>query len=419
MENRVTTFVLFIFIITLIPALVFAGNIKKDQIRLGVSSVNITPDKPTMMSGYGARKTPSVGVHDSLYASAFYFAGDKAKTLLITADLLWFPTTLADELKGLISSKTDIPAQNIMLVAVHNHGGPSIGYRGAESVKEYTDVLKGKLVGLAAKASKNPQPFLIGMGKGYCNLNINRRAEFTKGEIWLGRNPDGPCDHELDIIKFETFGHKPLAVLINWPCHCTATGQSNYLITGDWPGSAAQYIKNQIGNGVVVGVTAGASGDINPIYGPGDDFREVDAIGYQIGDETVNVLSKIEPCPVKDLQVTDTLLVFPGKKHSPNHFPQSFYEPGPDVEIRLSVFKIGNLILAGISGELFTEIGMEIKGQSPYSQTMVLTHCNGSSGYICTDSAFPKGGYEIAVTRLMPGIEKSLIKNIIELINSI
>ena len=46
-------------------------------------------------------------------------------------------------------------------------------------------------------------------------------------------------------------------------------GQDNYLITGDWPQSAARYIKDSAGKNIVVAVTAGASANINPIYGPG------------------------------------------------------------------------------------------------------------------------------------------------------
>ena len=36
----------------------------------------------------------------------------------------------------------------------------------------------------------------------------------------------------------------------------------------------------------------------------------------------------------------------------------------------------------GFPFEFMTEIGMEVKKQSPYSGTMIITHCNESSGYI-------------------------------------
>ena len=73
-------------------------------------------------------------------------------------------------------------------------------------------------------------------------------------------------------------------------------------------------------------------------------------------------------------------------------------------------------MLAGISGEVMNEIGLDIKKQSPYTSTIIVTHCNGSSGYICTDKAFSEGGYEVKVTRLMPGVEKPLTNQIIQMI---
>lgn len=80
-------------------------------------------------------------------------------------------------------------------------------------------------------------------------------------------------------------------------------------------------------------------------------------------------------------------MTFPGKKACKDQFPQKTYESGPDVKIRLTAFRIGHLMLAGISGEVMNEIGSDIKKQSPYTSTIIVTHCNGSSGYICTDKA--------------------------------
>ncbi len=413
--------IVFLIILTYsLPGLIFAQNTlnRAPPVGLGVSQVNITPDTPTLMSGYGSRKTPYTGVHDSLYASALFFSGEKQKVLLITADLLGFSFEFVDDTKSVISSKIGIPSENIMLVATHNHGGPSINENGSDTVRKYTAELKKRLTDIAVEASENIVPFRMGMGKGSCNMNINRRAVYASGEVWIGRNPDGPCDHELDVVKFESLENKPLAVLINWPCHGTVSGYENYQITGDWPGAAARFIREQIGENVVVAVTAGASAEINPIYGPGDSFREVEAIGYHVGSETNNVLALIETLPVNSLQAIETTLSFPGKNRCKDHFSHTSYEPGPDKEIRLSVFKIGNLVLAGISGELMTEMGMEIKKQSPYSGTIVVTHCNGKSGYICTDKSYPEGGYEIQVTELMPGVEKPLIHEVVGLIHS-
>lgn len=73
------------------------------------------------------------------------------------------------------------------------------------------------------------------------------------------------------------------------------------------------------------------------------------------------------------------------------------------------MLKIGSLVFAGISGELMTTIGMTVKERSPYPNTIILTHCNGSSGYLCTDEAYQEGGYEPMVSQTSPGIEKIIL----------
>ena len=418
--NKAFTGIL-ILLVSLLPEWAGARNSAKTDsfVKIGVARVNITPDKPAMMSGYEARKTPSTGVHDSLYASAFYFTGDKERTILITADIIAFNFEMTREIRSRIHAKTGIPEQNIMLVAAHNHGGPATGFHEA-SVKAYTEALLSKLTDLATNAAKNPQPFLMGVGKGYCDLNINRCAEFSKGEIWLGRNAAGPVDRDLSVVKFETLDHKPIAVLVNWPCHGTVTGDTNYMITGDWLGAAARYIRNEMGDHMVVGVTAGASGDINSIYGPnGSVFKEVDAVGYHVGEEALRVMGEMTPTPVETLQSNETMVKFPGKQVSPDRYPRETYDTAPDTEVRFSAMRLGSLVFAGISGELFTEMGMAIKKYSPYTNTVVMTHCNGSSGYICTDSSYVTGGYETKVTRIMPGNEEKVIQSSVRLIQSL
>src|ERR1051326_5440179 len=274
---------------SLVPIVSKAQNANdKGFARLGASQINITPNQPVIMSGYDARKTPSTGVHDSLFASALFFSGERNKALLISADLIGFPSSLVDTLKKSISLKTGLLSNNIMIIATHNHGGPAIHTyedKLPQANEDYINDLKQKIVTLSVEAMRNPVPFRMGMAKGICTLNINRRAIFADGGVWLGRNPDGPCDHELDVLKFTDEKDNLLALLVNWPCHGTVTGQENYDLTGDWPSSAARFIKKLAGKNVIVAVTAGASADINAIYGPGNDFNEVEAVGYHAVNE--------------------------------------------------------------------------------------------------------------------------------------
>ncbi|HUX96392.1 MAG TPA: neutral/alkaline non-lysosomal ceramidase N-terminal domain-containing protein [Bacteroidales bacterium] len=421
MKKIVSTFIVFT-VILILPSMAYCQNktAGKSVIKMGASQVNITPPAPTVMAGYAARTNPSTGVHDSLFASALYFTGDKVKSMIISVDLIGFTSAYVDELKGDLSKASGVAPENIMIAAVHNHGAPSPRSTDSDvtnTVPAYVKFLKERLIALSVNATKNPVPVKMGLSKGECKMNINRRAMIADGSIWLGRNPEGPCDHDLVVAKFVDMNNKTVAVLINWPCHGTVSGQDNTLITGDWPGAAARYIKKKEGRDIVVAVTAGASGDINPLYGPGKNFTEIEAIGFHVANEVNRLLDDIKTYPLKEVQTNNTVMEFPGKKPSSTNLPQGKWEPVPDNEIRLTLFKIGDLVLSGISGELVNEIGMDIKKRSPYSETIVVTHCNGSSGYICTDKMFSEGGYEVRVTRFMPGVEKPLADKYIELIH--
>ncbi len=89
------------------------------------------------------------------------------------------------------------------------------------------------------------------------------------------------------------------------------------------------------------------------------------------------------------------------------------------VNVRLSALKIGRVVFTGVSGEVFTEIGMQLKEKSPYMNTYMVTHCNGSSGYLITDKAYDEGGYEAKSTRVKSGAEHAIIKNLLEMIHGL
>ena len=392
------------------------------EIRMGFCRTNITPDQPVLMSGYDSRDKPSSGIHDSLFASALCFSDGTRQALMITSDLIGYPHDLADRLSARIAKATGIPAENILITATHNHGAPSIGTYDSltyEPNRNYRDLLEQKLVDISRNASEDLQQVKIGRGKGSCYLNINRRARFADGSIGLGRNQEGPCDHDVEVIKIESLQGDLLAVFVNWPCHGTANGSKNYLITGDWPGLAARYLEGDLGRDIIIFVTAGASADINALYGPNDKFKEITAVGYNLAQEVLKVLPGIQTKTAEHLNITQKQLLLPGKKPLPDYSPPKTLEEGEDVEVRLAALKFGDIILAGISGEVMTEIGMQVKERSPVENPVVITHCNGSSGYICTDKAFPEGGYEIKVTRLMPGAEKVIAENLLEMIGDL
>ncbi|MFC2126037.1 neutral/alkaline non-lysosomal ceramidase N-terminal domain-containing protein [Bacteroidota bacterium] len=394
---------------------------KWDGIRAGVSKILVTPEKPVRMSGYAARKDPFKGVHDDLYASAIVFDNGENKACLISVDVIGFSNDFVDDTKKMITKSTGVQEDFILLAAAHNHGGPTTRAYGGEATnneKEYAEILQKKIVQIAKEANGKLQSVRIGAGKGSCHMNINRRANHADGGIWLGRNPEGVCDTDVGVIRIDNMQSETIAVWVNWPCHATTGGQQNYQITGDWPGATARNVEKAY-EGAVVLVTAGASGDINPVYGPNDNFSDINAIGLTLGNEVIRVCKEIETYSHKDIKAISNPVIAKGKKRSENRMPNVSLEPGDDVEIRMASIKIGNIVISGISGELMNEIGLKAKEDSPYKYTFIVSNSNGGSGYLCTDKAYKEGGYEPMSARTMPGTQKLIEDNFKDMNNGL
>jgi neutral ceramidase len=65
------------------------------------------------------------------------------------------------------------------------------------------------------------------------------------------------------------------------------------------------------------------------------------------------------------------------------------------VPAELQMIYLGGIVLVGVPGELFSELGKQIKSSIPMHQVTVLGYTNHDIGYIPTRSAYAQGGYEI------------------------
>jgi neutral ceramidase len=401
----------------LITMILSTGGYAQNTLSVGTAIINITPEKPIPMSGYGSRTGPFEGIHDSIYARAIVFYDGENKAALISAELIGFSDTFCDEVSLGIEDKTGIKKEYLLISAVHSHSGPvtNVYYKDkSQEVDTYVEQLKHKLIQLVIKADRNLKPAHMGAGKGECRMNINRRIQDGKGNIQLGRNPYGPCDHEVGVVRIDDDRGNMLSVLLNWPCHGVVLGPRNKLISGDWPGATSTYIEDSVGNMVVVPVVIGASGDINPIYGPHIDFVDVNsyayapgAIAYDLGNEVIRVTNEIQTRSSGKINALRKSIFLRGKNI------------GNEVEVRLSVIRIGTIVFAGVNGEVFNQIGVKVKAASPNSQTFFITHCNGSCGYLVSDQAIPEGGYEVRSTGVHSGAESSIIDGLTTMIHEL
>ena len=89
--------------------------------------------------------------------------------------------------------------------------------------------------------------------------------------------------------------------------------------------------------------------------------------------------------------------------------------------------RIDDCAIVGTPGELFTEIGLEVRQRSPFGTTLFAGYCQGILGYVATADEHPHGGYEPAVAQrgfahpapFAPEAAKMLVDTALELLNEL
>jgi hypothetical protein len=284
------------------------------------------------------------------------------------------------------------------------------------------------------RAKAQLQPARFGAGTGAAHVNANRREPSSRG-WWLGFNENGPSDKTVAVLRFEDLSGKPIAFLINYAVHAVVMGPENLQITGDLAGATSRYVEEHyLGKvrtrsdagprlglrpeqqpGEVVAIwTSGAAGDQNPVsMARGEDFTLVGALGQVLGEAVVRAAGSIKTSERADLRTGQRLVTCPGRRVEPGPTPRPEYKfaDSDPVNIRLGLIMIGDVALAGVSGEVLTPIALRLKRESPFPQTIMITHANGSSGYIPNDDAYGQISYEITASRLKPGCAENEIVN--------
>jgi hypothetical protein len=65
---------------------------------------------------------------------------------------------------------------------------------------------------------------------------------------------------------------------------------------------------------------------------------------------------------------------------------------------------------------VFVQLGLDLKLDSPFRQTMIAELANGSIGYIPNRRAYPQGNYEVVSARCAAGSGEMLVQAALQLL---
>lgn len=374
----------------------------QSNLRAAVAKVDITPPADTPVVGH---VRPTNGVRDPIRAGVLLLSNEHTHAAIVTLDLISASSEMVAALRDVIAQKTEMPHENILVAASHNHSGPGWSRESAWSRE-----MVAKIGAATSNAVKEMRPVSVGYGEDRIDFNINRR-KVIDGRAVVRLNPDGPCDHRVKVLRFDDGRSlEPMSVLMHAVCHpCVFTWGDKLTpphpngfpkISADFPGEAQTFVETVYGSKTRAMFLQGCAGDIRPNL-PGEPYRcgdeaDIKWTGRSLGCAVVRATDRsvvreelAKRKTIYPLKCASSVIQLPGKKET--------------LACEMQALRIGGFLLLTIPGEPMVEYGLQIEKRIADRATVIVVgYANGHLGYICTHESYKSGGYEPNMSPLRP-----------------
>ncbi|WP_236974296.1 neutral/alkaline non-lysosomal ceramidase N-terminal domain-containing protein [Membranihabitans maritimus] len=390
---------------------------------------NITPDNSQNLLGYGART--STGVNDSIYHRILVMDDGKSEFFLVSSDICLVSPSEYERVKAMVMKEFGINGNQFWWSVTHTHSAPEVGPPGLPEVflgnryehnfdTAYTNFTVRELLSGLREARRLVQPSEFGVGWGFSQANINRRARDINGHTRLGMNPDGPVDRKIGILKIVEKGSgDPIALLSNYAIHGTVMSGQNLLISGDAPGVVSQYVEEKTGAPLLF--INGAAGNIAPIYSvyPSPGAGHLEEFKVLLGDKILQAQEAIV-ANRNDVhfEFGELIMKTPRKEglgwpSDLDKFNEQTANGQNTILLPIQFLKINKDIgIWAAPLELFCELSNEIRDRSPFPYTFYFGYTNGWLGYMLTEEEVGYGGYEPTVSPYRPEAGRQLVETV-------
>jgi hypothetical protein len=457
---------------------------EKKIFRAGAAKSNITPFLGGGLVGNFGTPPPATNVHDELHAKCLVLDDGTTKLVFAIVDIIGINRDVADEIKRIVNSETGIPKENILISAIHTHSATSVQgdgekrrrYTLGEPFDEYQKYFIRKVADGIRIAENNLEPARIGWGVGSVPQHVFvRRWKMKPGTVnpnpfggvdqvvmnpGVGNpnllEPAGKTDPQVSFISVQSLKGRPIALLGNYSLHYvggTPKGDISadyFAVFGD---RIQELLKADRQYPPFVGILSnGTSGNVNNINfrGPSEKrepYEKINIVANDVAQEVFRVYQTIQYrdyVTIKAAQKELTLKVRkPDEKmisyakmvlakpetEKPYHRHEKDYASRtllslewPDqIGVVLQVFRIGELGVAAIPFETFTDTGLALKEKSPFKPSFTIELANGSYGYLPTPEQHKLGGYEtwFGTNRVETEASEKILATLLDLFNSI
>lgn len=444
----------------------------------GFGQVDVTPSQLGVpMNGHGnPRERLSTNHLTSIYAIAVAVSDGEGNTaVMLSLDSCNLPTETCDEMRQWVLETYNIPKENVLLSAIHQHTCPD-----ATAENYHDELMQGLKTAIdTALADRAP-------AKMYTNKVATHALNFVR-HLWAndgtfvtshsGSAASGlshyasPVDNEMRLIKFVREGKAPI-ILVNFQCHphMGSTGKITD-IHSDWPGAMRDEVREKLGAHCIY--YSGAGGNVSSasriekdnVTVPKNDFIQHGkrAAQYVIGAESSYQEAKTGTIRCKEItniykadHSLDHLLeaakvVVEARKQGVAHakevkkqFPElnSIYQAGAVVKkvlrgdtepCTLSAITFGDVAFTAHPYEMFDTNGVELRSgtvgnenyaaedqlDNPFPMTFVVSKANGRAGYVPSMFGYIHGGYERDTTPYAAGSGELMVGDYLHILDEL
>lgn len=452
MKSRVL-FLVASFLVCWIASPLVAAPAKTPQFRAGAATSNITPFLGGGVIG-GFLPFPATHVHDELHAKCLVLDDGKTKLALVLLDVLGIHASVSTEARKLIQESVGIPAEQVMICAVHTHSatsalGPNIYYEKDRAMDNYQSFLVHRIADGVKCALNNLRPAQFAYVTAEAPEHVfNRRWHMKPGKMPVNPfgtidkakmnppagspdlvGPAGPTDPTVSVLAFREPDGKPISVFACYSLHYVGGVGSGH-ISADYfamfGAEVAHLLEAERQDPPFVAMMAnGTSGDINninflhprPYKGPYAQMRAVaddvakkvcDALAKAKYQDRVTLAARYRELPVGTRQLTpeekawaEKTLAAPADKSKRVDYSRIYAQRATNLAkkpaitpIPLQVFRIGDVCLGTMPCEVLCEIGLEFKKRSPVQPAFLISLAHGYFGYLPPPKQHELGGYE-------------------------
>jgi neutral ceramidase len=403
-----------------------------DRLQAGWARRDITPPVGIHMGGYWGRSSGATGIHDPLYARLLAWTDGTVTAVLISLDVVALAPAWVARIRRQVSAVVPGTAEDTILVScTHTHAGPlTLNFRGMGDVDgTYLQQICERVCECAREAAASFADAQLAYARASVQIGINRR-QARAGAVVIGENPQGAVAPHAHVLTVHTTEGQ--AVIFQHACHPVVLGNSNHVLSADFPGAACAEVERRMGGAFSMFVN-GAAGDINP-RGSDGSFAAVANLGQELGVAVAFAAQSAQTLKASPVVARSHRLDLPLMPPPPSvraatervmqglkvalksmsaagewsqRVPKAQLEwsrawletarnpqPAETQTFEIQGLRLGGLTWLGMEGEIFVRYQLDIEAAAA-APVVLCGYANGCIGYVPTQEEYERGGYEV------------------------